>query len=84
MKEDYRLRKRRKWRNAINRINIFIDGFKLSRRFNKIDKVLNILLKEYDKIDKDDIEIKKNFLYCIDIIFKYNSDLLNKIKEEFD
>ena len=59
-------------------IRIYIQSFKYSRRLSKLYKVLDVLMKEFDFVQKT--EDKKMLYRSLTELHKYTSDLLS----EFD
>lgn len=59
-------------------IRIYIQSFKYSRRLSKLYKTLDILMKEFDSIQKS--EDKKMLYRSLTELHKYTSELLR----EFD
>ncbi len=62
-------------------IKIYIKSFKLGRRFLKTQKAMNILLKEYDNIDKVDVDMRREYLKCLKFFDKYATEILDEMKE---
>lgn len=62
-------------------LGIYIKVFKLRIRFLKTYKAMNILLKEYEKIDKVDIDMRREYLKCLKFFDKYATGILDEIKE---
>lgn len=67
--------------NIVKRIiRIYIKSFKLGRRFLKTQKAMNTLLKEYDNIDKVDVDMRREYLKCLKFFNKYATGILDEMK----
>lgn len=60
-------------------IRVYKEYFKLGRRLSKLQKVLNILLKESD-YNTDNISERKKFLEATVIIYNHSNKLLQEMK----
>ena len=60
-------------------IRVYKESFKLGRRLSKLQKVLNILLKESD-YNVDNISERKKFLEATVIIYNHSNKLLQEMK----
>lgn len=60
-------------------IRVYRESFKLGRRLSKLQKVLNILLKESD-YNVDNISERKKFLEATVIIYNHSNKLLQEMK----
>ena len=62
-------------------IKLYIESIKIWRRFNKLHKINKSLLKEYDNINRVDINLRVEFLNTIKFLNNYERQLLNEMEE---
>ena len=60
-------------------IRIYIEGFKYSRRLSKLDKTLDVLMKEFDYTQNP--EDKKILYRSLTELHKYTSGLLKEFNK---